>query len=89
MDQRKIYPKLKEELLILLLPMMRLMTMLLKAYLVLLKKMNKVNSTKTVLTDLLDNSSIDQEGIATIIIIIIHRRNSYFINSNSEISPIS
>lgn len=87
MDQRKIYPKLKEELLILLLPMMRLMTMLLKAYLVLLKKMNKVNSTKTVLTDLLDNSSIDQEGIATII--IIHRRNSYFINSNSEISPIS
>jgi len=86
-DQRKIYPKLKEELLILLLPMMRLMTMLLKAYLVLLKKMNKVNSTKTVLTDLLDNSSIDQEGIATII--IIHRRNSYFINSNSEISPIS
>lgn len=87
MDQLKIYPKLKEELLILLLPMMRLMTMLLKAYLVLLKKMNKVNSTKTVLTDLLDNSSIDQEGIATII--IIHRRNSYFINSNSEISPIS
>jgi len=86
-DQLKIYPKLKEELLILLLPMMRLMTMLLKAYLVLLKKMNKVNSTKTVLTDLLDNSSIDQEGIATII--IIHRRNSYFINSNSEISPIS
>lgn len=66
--------------------MMTLTTMFLKAYLASLKKMNKVNSTKRVLTDLMANSSIDQEGIATI---LTHRKNSYSINSNSEISPIN
>lgn len=66
--------------------MMILTTMFLKEYLALLKKMNKVNNTKRVLTDLMANSSIDQEGI---VITRTHRKNSYSINSNSEISPIN
>ena len=86
MDQRKIFPKRKEELLIHIQPMMTLTTMFLKAYLALLKKTNKVNNTKRVLTDLMANSSIDQEGI---VITRTHRKNSYSINSNSEISPIN